>query len=60
MVRIKKLESIQIEGYTKEEVQESIDKYISQGYETDGEICFSKLIPKFPYFAYIKKDDFDN
>jgi hypothetical protein len=60
MVNIKRLESIQIEGSTKEEVQKRINNYLKKGYKLEQEIALSVNInDKYPYFAYVQKDEFD-
>lgn len=59
MVNIKRLETIEIEGTTKEEVQVIINNYLNIGYKLEQEISLSdNKIDKFPYFAYVMKDEF--
>ena len=59
MVNIKRLETIAIEGTTKEEVQELINNYLNIGYKLEQEISFSDVeSDKYPYFAYVMKDEF--
>ena len=59
MVNIKRLETIEIEGTTKEEVQELIDNYLNIGYKLEQEISLSDdENDKYPYFAYVMKDEF--
>ena len=59
MVNVKRLETIEIEGTTKEEVQELIDTYLNIGYTLEEEISLSDdESDKYPYFAYVMKDEF--
>jgi hypothetical protein len=59
MVNVKRLETIEIEGTTKEEVQELIDIYLNTGYKLEQEISLSEdENDKYPYFAYVMKDEF--
>jgi hypothetical protein len=59
MVNVKRLETIEIEGTTKEEVQELIDNYLNIGYKLEQEIYLSdNENDKYPYFAYVMKDEF--
>jgi hypothetical protein len=59
MVNIKRLESIEIEGTTKEEVQELINNYLKIGYTLEQKITLSdNLNDKYPYFAYVQKNEF--
>tara|TARA_R110000751_G_scaffold263885_1_gene363070 strand:+ start:443 stop:646 length:204 start_codon:yes stop_codon:yes gene_type:complete len=59
MVNVKRLETIQIESTTKEEVQELIDNYLNIGYKLEQEIYLSDdEKDRFPYFAYVIKDEF--
>jgi transposase len=59
MVNVKRLETIEIEGTTKEEVKELIDNYLKIGYKLEQEISLSDdENDKYPYFAYIIKDEF--
>lgn len=60
MINVKRLETIEIEGTTKEEVQELIDNYLNIGYTLEQEIALSDdESDKYPYFAYVQKDEFD-
>ena len=59
MINVKRLEAIEIEGTTKEEVQELINNYLNIGYKLEQEISLSdNESDKFPYFAYVMKDEF--
>ena len=58
MVRIKRLETLEISGDTPQEVRELIDKYVSQGYETKEDIFFCEFSKELRYVAYVEKDDF--
>lgn len=59
MVNVKRLETIEIEGTTKEEVQELINNYLNTGYKLEQEISLSDdENDKYPYFAYVMKDEF--
>ena len=59
MVNIKRLETIEIEGTTEEEVQELIDTYLNIGYKLEQDISLSHdEKDKYPYFAYVMKDEF--
>ena len=59
MVNTKRLETIEIEGTTKEEVQELIDNYLNIGYKLEQKISLSDdENDKYPYFAYVMKDEF--
>jgi hypothetical protein len=59
MVRISRLETIEISGDNPQEVRELVDKYVSQGYYIDEDIFFSELSKKAPYVAYVKLDEFE-
>ena len=59
MVNVKRLETIEIEGTTKEEVQELINNYLNIGYKLEQEISLSAdESDKYPYFGYVMKDEF--
>ena len=59
MVNVKRLETIEIEGTTKEEVQELINNYLNIGYKLEQEISLSDdESDKYPYFGYVMKDEF--
>jgi hypothetical protein len=61
MVNVKRLESIEIEGTTKEEVQELINNYLKMDYTLEQKIYLSDdESDKYPYFAYVQKDEFGN
>ena len=59
MVNVKRLETIEIEGNTIEEVQELINNYLNIGYKLEQKISLSDdESDKYPYFGYVMKDEF--
>jgi len=59
MVNVKKLETIEIEASTKEEVEIEINRYVARGFKKQGEISISDdENDKYPFFGYVQKDEF--
>tara|TARA_R110002073_G_scaffold14554_1_gene59243 strand:- start:13023 stop:13205 length:183 start_codon:yes stop_codon:yes gene_type:complete len=60
MVNVKRLETIEIEATTKQEVETEINRYVELGYKQDGEISISDdKNDKYPFFGYVQKDEFE-
>ncbi len=59
MVKIKRLETIQIEAKTLAEAKASIDYYVGLGYELEDDIFISDdRNDEYPIFAYVHRDEF--
>ena len=59
MVNVKRLETIEIEATTKQEVETEINRYVTLGYKQDGEISISDdKDDKYTFFGYVQKDEF--
>lgn len=59
MTSIKRIETIEISGNTKEEVKDLVDSYLKLGYKIEIDVSLSsKENDKYPYFAYVTIDQF--
>ncbi len=60
MVNVKRLETIEIEATTKQEVETEINRYVALGYKQEGEISINDdKDDKYPFFGYVQKDEFE-
>lgn len=59
MIKLRRLETIEISSDNIQELNIEIDKYKSMGYTLDGETMLSDDInDKYPYFIYVHLDEF--
>ena len=60
MVNLTRLETIEIEATTKQEVEIEVNRYVALGYKKEGEISISDdEYDDYPFFVYVQKDEFN-
>ena len=59
MLNVKRLETIEIQATTKQELITEINRYTELGYKQDGEIYIDDKDDKYSFFTYVQKDEFE-
>jgi len=61
MIKIKKIETVQIEGNTEEEVIKEVNLFLQKGYKKHyGILKSDDPNDEFPFFTFLEIDDFDS